>query len=47
VRAPVDHHPTRPADPLAAVALERERLLTLGEEPLVEDVEYLQERHIR
>ena len=47
MRAPVDHHPARPADPLAAVALERDRHLTIDNEPLVESVEHLDERHVR
>ena len=46
VRAPVDHHPARAADALAAVVVERDRLLAVGDEPLVDDVEHLEERHV-
>jgi hypothetical protein len=42
----VDHHPARPADALAAIVVEGDRLLTLGGETLVECVEHLQEGHV-
>ena len=46
VRLAVDHHPARSADALAAVVLERDRLLALVDEPVVEDVEHLEKRHV-
>src|SRR5690606_30593379 len=42
----VDHDPAGAADPLAAVVVERHRFLAGGEEPLVEDVEHLEERRV-
>ena len=42
----VDHHPARAADALAAVVLEGDRLAALGVEPLVHDVEHLEEAHL-
>ncbi len=42
----VDHQPTRPADPLAAVVLEGDGLLATGHEAVVDDVEHLEERHV-
>jgi hypothetical protein len=48
-RAPgrtVDHQAAHAADALAAVAVEGDRLLALGVELLVEDVEHLEERHV-
>src|SRR5207344_650446 len=46
VRAPVDHHRTGSADPLAAVVVEGDRLAALPEQTLVEHVEHLEERHV-
>src|SRR6267378_1936315 len=46
VRAAVDHHAARPANPLAAVVVERDRLVLAREQLLVEYVEHLEERHI-
>jgi hypothetical protein len=46
VRLPVDHHPAGTADPLAAVVLELDRLLAVHDEPVVDDVEHLEERHL-
>jgi hypothetical protein len=46
VRAAVDDHVARAADALAAVVLERHRLLALLDQVLVEDVEHLEERHV-
>ena len=46
VRHAVDHHPARAADALAAVVVERDRLLAVEREPLVHDVEHLEERHV-
>jgi hypothetical protein len=45
--AAVDHHGARAADALAAVVVERDRLLAVGDEPLVEHVEQLEKRHVR
>ena len=42
----VDHHPAGPADALAAVVLEGDRLATGGVELLVHDVEHLEEAHL-
>ena len=36
----------RAADALAAVVVERDRLRAVGDEPLVEHVEQLEERHV-
>ena len=38
--------PQRAADALAAVVLEGDRLVALGDEALVDDVEHLEERHL-
>ena len=46
VRAAVDDDPALAADPLAAVVVEGDRLLALEDQPLVDDVEHLQERHV-
>ena len=46
VRLAVDRERARPADPLAAVVRERDRLLAPGRELVVEDVEHLEERHV-
>src|SRR5262245_3283797 len=43
----VDHHPAGAADPLAAVVLEGDGLLALGDQPLVDRVEHLEEGHVR
>ncbi len=42
----VDHQRARPADALTAVVVEDDRLLALLDEPLVEDVEQLEERRL-
>src|SRR4030095_6410478 len=42
----VDHHPARAADALAAVVLEGDGLLALGDQPLVDRVEHLEEGHV-
>ncbi len=42
----VDDHAAGPADPLAAVVVEGDRLLALRGQLLVDDVEHLQERHV-
>jgi len=47
VRAPVDHQRAHAADALAAVVIERDGLLALVGELLVEDVEHLEERRVR
>ena len=47
VRLAVDHQAAHAADALAAVAVERDRVLAVEDEPLVEDVEHLEERHVR
>jgi hypothetical protein len=46
VRLAVDHHRARAADALAAVVVERDRFLAVGEQLLVHDVEELEERHV-
>ena len=46
VRLTVDHECARPADALPAVVLERDGVLALGDQSLVEDVEQLEERSI-
>ena len=46
VRLAVDHQAAHAADALAAVGVERDRLLALLVELLVEDVEHLEERHV-
>jgi hypothetical protein len=47
VRLAVDHHAAHAADALAAVVVERDRVLALRDQALVDDVEHLQERHVR
>ena len=42
-----DHQTAHAADALATVAVERDRLVALGVELLVEDVEHLEEGHVR
>ena len=42
----VDHQRARAADALAAVVVEDDRFLALGDQPLVEDVEQLEERRL-
>ena len=42
----VDHHAARPADSLAAIVVERDRLLAAPEQLLVQDVEQLEKRHV-
>src|SRR6266511_1729599 len=44
--APVDHHGARSADALAAVVVEGDGFLAVGDEPLVEHIEQLEERHV-
>src|SRR2546426_312733 len=46
VRTAVDHHAAHPADPLAAVVVERDRLVLAREQLLVEHVQHLEERHV-
>ena len=46
VGLPVDDHTALPADALTAVGVEGHRLLALGEELLVEQVEDLEETHV-
>ena len=43
----VDDHAAGAADAFAAVVVEGDRLLALADEALVDDVEHLQERHVR
>src|SRR5262245_26807724 len=47
MRHAVDHHAARSADPFAAIGVERNRILALGDEALIDDVEHLEERHVR
>ncbi|GAA3420898.1 hypothetical protein GCM10018952_65740 [Streptosporangium vulgare] len=47
VRDTVDDHAAHAADALAAVVVEGDRVVALQDEPLVEDVEHLQEGHVR
>jgi hypothetical protein len=47
VRHAVDHHAAHAADALAAVVVERDRLLAVERSALVEHVEHLEERHVR
>jgi hypothetical protein len=47
VRAAVDHHAAGAADAFAAVVVEGDRLFAAQHEVFVEDVEHLQERHVR
>ncbi len=42
----VDHQRARSADALTTVVVEDDRLLALLDEPLVEDVEHLEERRL-
>src|SRR5216117_2463312 len=42
----VDHHAAGPANPLAAVVVERDRIILAREQLLVEHVEHLEERHV-
>ena len=46
VGAPVDHHPAGAADALAAVVVERDGVLPLRDQLLVEHVQHLEERHV-
>ena len=46
VRYAVDQEAARPADALAAIVLECDRLLAAGRQVLVQDVEHLEERHV-
>ena len=47
VRYAVDHHAAHAADALAAVVVEGDRVVAVEDQPLVEHVEHLQERHVR
>ena len=40
-------NPHMPQMPFAAIVIERHRLLALGDQVLVQDVEHFQERHVR
>ena len=42
----VDHHAAGAANPLAAIVVERDRLLPVLDQLLVEHVEHLQKRHV-
>src|SRR5262245_54601672 len=42
----VDDEAAHPADTLAAVGVERDGVLPLANEPFVDDVEHLEERHV-
>jgi hypothetical protein len=42
----VDHHSTAATDALPAIVVEGNRLLSLDEQTLVENIEHLQERHL-
>lgn len=42
----IDHETAHAADALSAVMVESDRVLSLFDEPLVEHVEHLQERHV-
>jgi hypothetical protein len=46
VRLAVDHDTARTADALAAVVVERDRVVAGQRELLVQHVEHLQERHV-
>ena len=46
VRGAIDDHAAGSANALSAVVVERDRLLAVPDEALVEDVEHLQERHV-
>src|SRR5215471_2927551 len=46
VRHTVDHEAAHATDALAAIVIEGDRILTLSDETLVDDVEHLQERHM-
>ena len=46
VRDAVDQEPARAADALAAVRVERDRIVALRDQPLVDDVEHLEKRHV-
>ena len=46
VRDAVDHHATRPTDAFTAVVVECDRFPSLGDEPLVHNVEHLEEGHV-
>jgi hypothetical protein len=47
VWAAVDHGAARAADALAAVMIEGDGIFSAQDQPLVEDVEHLKERHVR
>jgi hypothetical protein len=46
VRLAIDHHPATPADAFAAVVVELDGFLPVGDEALVEKIEHLKERHL-
>ena len=46
VRHAVDEEPAGAADALAAVRVERDRILALRDQPFVDDVEHLEEGHV-
>src|SRR5438034_824653 len=46
VRAAVDHHAARPANPLATVVVECDRIVFARQELLVQDVQQLEKRHV-
>ena len=47
MRNAVHQEPTGPADSLTAVRVEGDRILAFGNQALVDDVEHLEEGHIR
>ena len=47
MRHAVDHETAHAADTLPAIVIESHRLLTLVDKAFVEDVQHLQERHLR
>ena len=47
VRDAVDHQAAHAADALAAVGVERDRVLALAHQAFVDDVEHFEERHVR
>jgi hypothetical protein len=42
----IDHKPARSADSFTAVMIEGDRIVTSGDQVLVENVEHFQERHV-
>src|SRR5262249_14961519 len=47
VRNPIDHQAARPANSLTAVVVERDRLFAAPRQVFIDDVEHLQEGHVR